>query len=67
MRRPVTALCGRMEEMVTVTCQFCWQSFEIPLPAEAERPCELDYDCEICCKPLTINIDSDGSGRVLEP
>lgn len=24
-----------------------------------EQPAELDYDCEICCRPMTIRIEDD--------
>lgn len=62
-RRTPTA----MDEMVAVTCNFCWQTFELPLPPEDERPCALDYDCEICCRPLLVRIEPDGAARVEVP
>ncbi len=46
---------------VSVTCPSCFQQFEVAVPPAAELPAELDYDCEICCRPLVISIrDEDG-------
>ena len=45
---------------VTVTCPSCFESFEIAAPPSEELPAELDYDCEICCRPMTILIEDDG-------
>ncbi|MFU8892898.1 MAG: CPXCG motif-containing cysteine-rich protein [Luteolibacter sp.] len=42
-----------------VTCPTCFEIFEILLPAAHEQPAELDYDCEICCRPMTIFIEDD--------
>jgi hypothetical protein len=45
---------------VNVTCPSCFQSFEVAAPPSEELPAELDYDCEICCRPMMIFIDGDG-------
>ena len=37
-----------------VTCPSCFQEFEVPAPAFGEIPCDVDYDCEVCCRPLRI-------------
>ena len=47
---------------LTVTCPSCFQDFEIPAPALDELPAELDYDCEICCRPMVISCVADGAG-----
>ncbi len=47
---------------VTITCPSCCQSFEVAVPPREELPAELDYDCEICCRPLVILIRDDGDG-----
>ena len=46
----------------TVTCPSCLQSFEVAVPPAGELPAELDYDCEICCRPMVILIETDGDG-----
>jgi hypothetical protein len=45
---------------VTVTCPSCFQNFEVAAPPPEELPAELDYDCEICCRPMVIFIDGGG-------
>ncbi|MDP0492350.1 MAG: CPXCG motif-containing cysteine-rich protein [Verrucomicrobiota bacterium JB023] len=47
-------------ETETVQCPSCWQLFDVPSPGDGERPCEVDYDCFVCCRPLVIHFPSDG-------
>jgi hypothetical protein len=44
----------------TVTCPSCFERFKIAVPPRPELPAELDYDCEICCRPMVIFIEADG-------
>lgn len=37
-----------------VICPSCFEEFEVSLPPITETPCEVDYDCEVCCRPLLI-------------
>jgi hypothetical protein len=49
---------------VAITCPACFQQFSIAAPPAEELPAELDYDCEICCRPMTILLnDEDGDVR----
>lgn len=41
---------------VSVTCPSCFQSFEIAAPSPDELPAELDYDCEVCCRPMVVDV-----------
>ncbi len=41
-------------QFAVVTCPACFQVFEVPAPPLSELPAELDYDCEICCRPMLI-------------
>ncbi|MFT5125169.1 MAG: hypothetical protein ACI9TH_003032 [Kiritimatiellia bacterium] len=44
-----------------ITCPTCFESFSIAVPGPGELPCELDYDCEICCRPMVISCwEEDG-------
>ena len=45
---------------ITITCPSCFEDFEVAVPPREELPAELDYDCEICCRPMVIHIDFDG-------
>lgn len=48
-----------MTETSPVTCPTCFEVFEVPLPPVGETPCEIDYDCEVCCRPMVIVIDAE--------
>jgi hypothetical protein len=37
-----------------VTCPSCFEVFAVPAPSFDELPADVDYDCEICCRPLRI-------------
>lgn len=47
-------------ETALVTCPTCFESFEIVIPPPEEMPAEVDYDCEICCRPMVIVFDENG-------
>lgn len=42
-----------------VTCPSCFQEFEVPAPWPDETPCDVDYDCEVCCRPMRIWFELD--------
>ncbi len=46
-------------EMAEVTCPTCFEVFEVAVPYPDEMPTEVDYDCEICCRPMTIVFTED--------
>lgn len=41
-------------ELAEVTCPTCFEVFEVAIPHPDEMPTEVDYDCEICCRPMII-------------
>ncbi|WP_442886977.1 CPXCG motif-containing cysteine-rich protein [Congregicoccus parvus] len=43
-----------------VCCPSCFQTFSVAGPHPHECPTEWDYDCEVCCRPMTIAFESDG-------
>jgi hypothetical protein len=47
-----------------VTCPSCFEVFSVPSPHPDELPSDVDYDCEICCRPLRIFFEED-SGEVV--
>ena len=49
-----------MLELSTVTCPSCFEPFEVAVPPPGELPAELEYDCEICCRPMVIAISGEG-------
>jgi len=48
-----------------VTCPSCHVAFEIPLPDPTETPCEVDYDCEVCCHPMMVSFTADEEATVM--
>ncbi|MDX1680590.1 MAG: CPXCG motif-containing cysteine-rich protein [Akkermansiaceae bacterium] len=42
-----------------VTCPSCFEVFEVAVPHVDELPAQLDYDCEICCRPMVIDFSKD--------
>mgnify|MGYP000504183372 CR=1 FL=1 len=48
-------------EMTEVQCPTCFEWFSVACPAETEIPAEMDYDCEVCCRPLVIVFEPEGA------
>lgn len=46
-------------EFAQVTCPTCFEVFEVAVPHPAELPTEVDYDCEVCCRPMVIVFNRD--------
>ena len=46
-------------ELAEVTCPTCFEVFEVGVPHPDEMPAEVDYDCEVCCRPMTIVFTED--------
>lgn len=44
-----------------VVCPSCFETFEVVCPPPEEMPAEVDYDCEICCRPMIISFSSEGT------
>lgn len=51
-----------MNAFAEVVCPTCHEIFEVPAPDVSEVPCELDYDCEVCCAPMLIRFAADDGG-----
>jgi len=47
-------------ETVPVTCPSCFEVFEVPLSEAGVEFIQLDYDCEVCCRPMVIEVFPDG-------
>ncbi|GAA5483515.1 CPXCG motif-containing cysteine-rich protein [Haloferula sargassicola] len=41
-------------ETVEIQCPTCFEWFEVAVPETGGRTVEMDYDCEVCCRPLVI-------------
>ena len=49
-----------------VTCPSCFQDFSVPAPYVDELPADVDYDCEICCRPMTISFSLEDDEIIAE-
>ena len=56
-RENVVSCVPVMEE---VMCPSCGEWFAVAVPPRDECPAVLDYDCEVCCRPLLLEVDEDG-------
>jgi hypothetical protein len=41
-------------DFAEVTCPTCFEFFQVAVPPPEEQPAEVDYDCEVCCRPMVI-------------
>ena len=46
--------------MDAVTCPSCFEEFSVMVPPQSECPATLDYDCEVCCRPMILEVDGEG-------
>ena len=46
-------------DFAEITCPTCFEVFEVALPHPDEMPAEVDYDCEVCCRPMAIVFTSE--------
>jgi hypothetical protein len=53
-------------EVGVVTCPSCFETFEVVLPDPDEVPAEVDYDCEICCRPMLLVFTAEDDGIWVE-
>lgn len=42
----------------TITCPYCWESFDIVIEPSIEAGESYVEDCYICCRPIEIYIAS---------
>lgn len=41
-------------------CPTCFEFFEVSEVAPEDHGTQMDYDCEVCCRPLVLLVDEDG-------
>ena len=52
-----------LESHAEVICPSCFQAFTLPAPGPGELPATLDYDCEVCCRPMLVELWEDETGQ----
>lgn len=45
-----------------VACPHCGETFNLPLDP-SEGAAVFTYDCEVCCRPMTVRVQFDGHGN----
>jgi len=43
-----------------IQCPYCWEYFEIMIDASEGEAQAFVYDCEVCCRPIDVQIRIDG-------
>ena len=46
-------------EFTQVTCPTCFEVFDGAMPHPDVLPAEVDYDCDVCCRPIVIVFTED--------
>lgn len=54
-----------LENLTDIQCPSCFEWFSFTLPHEAgATEVELDYDCEVCCRPMRVIVSSDSAHAI---
>jgi hypothetical protein len=48
-------------EAVNIQCPFCWEAIEITVDCSVQSQ-EYVEDCEVCCRPIVMNIELSEDG-----
>jgi len=43
-----------------IICPVCGELFDVSTIPPEDFGSTLDYDCEVCCRPLLIEVNSEG-------
>lgn len=47
----------------TVQCPYCWQDIELLVDCSVDRQTYVE-DCEVCCRPILLDVQVDEDGTV---
>lgn len=47
-----------------ITCPYCGETITLLLDA-SEGPQRYIEDCQVCCRPITVDLDVDDEGEVV--
>ena len=51
-----------LEDLTEIQCPSCFEWFSFTLPHEVNAgEVEMDYDCEVCCRPMRVIVSGDGA------
>ncbi len=49
-------------EPIKLQCPYCWEMIDMTVDCSVTSQ-EYVEDCEVCCKPIVLNIDIDSEGK----
>ncbi|HEV2606868.1 MAG TPA: CPXCG motif-containing cysteine-rich protein [Xanthomonadaceae bacterium] len=55
-----------MLDSVRITCPFCGERFEALVDASG-GDAEYVEDCPVCCRPIRLQLSTDGDDVTLDP
>lgn len=53
-----------VEEDCFISCPYCMESISIRIDLIGGQKQSLIYDCEVCCQPISIQIEIDVNGII---
>ena len=52
---------GSPIDLLSIQCPFCFEKFGISASQQDGLNQQFIYDCEVCCRPINIEVDFTGS------
>ncbi len=53
-----------VEEDCFINCPYCLESIEIRVDLTGGQNQFLNYDCEVCCRPITLQVEINDDGNI---
>jgi len=52
-----------VEEDLAVQCPFCFETIFVRVDCLAGAQQSFTYDCEVCCRPIVLDVQVDTRGN----
>lgn len=52
------------EEDCFINCPFCLESIGVRIDRTGGQNQLLTYDCEVCCRPITLQVEINDDGNI---
>ncbi len=53
-----------VEEDCFINCPYCLESIEVRIDLTGGQNQSLTYDCEVCCRPITLQFEIHADGTI---
>ncbi len=53
-----------VEEDYSINCPYCLENIKIRIDLTGGQNQFLIYDCEVCCRPITLQVEIDDDGVI---